>query len=40
MLVGSLNEGKGIYGLKIYIGKTEVMGLAKTSEQLPVNIRM
>ena len=40
MLVDSLNEGCERYGLKINIGQTEVMGLTKRSEQLPVNIRL
>ena len=33
-----MNEGCGRYELKINFGKTEVMGLTKTSEQPPVNI--
>ena len=37
-LVNKLNEGCGQYGLKINIGKTEVMGLTKRREELPVNI--
>ena len=39
-LVDSLNEGCERYGLKINIGKTEVMGLTKRPEQLPVSISL
>ena len=39
-LVDGLNEGCGRYGLKINIGKTEVMGVTKRSEQIPVNISL
>ena len=39
-LVDNLNEGCNRYGLKINIGKTEVMGLTKRSEELPVNISL
>ena len=39
-LVDGLNEGCGRYGLKVNIGKTEVLGVTKRTDQLPVNIRL
>ena len=40
MLVDGLNEGCSRYGMKINIEKTEVMGVTKRREQLPVNISL
>ena len=39
-LVDELNEGCVRFGLKVNIGKTEVFGMTKRRDQLPVNISL
>ena len=39
-LVNVLNEGCGRYDLKVNIGTTDLLGVTKRRDQLPVNIRL